>query len=209
MIIKYIKYIQEEWDMIMSAPLTFIVILILACAVAYIAARWRYGKIIEVSKERNNLLKERYEAKSTQLEEIIENVKSKKFVQTEKGNAQNESIKAGLSFEIDRILKKLQDFWGKYQKVNKHMREYGRVVRSLIPLTTIPAQFKHAFPELHQEVLKDTLLIDVKAFYYKIEDVELMYKELHNQPKQDFEMTFQWESLVSEVIDRGNPLKTT
>lgn len=195
--------------MIMSAPLSFIVILILACTVAYIATKWRYAKIIEVSKERNNLLKERYEAKSTQLEEIIESIKSKKFVQTEKGNAQNESIKAELSFEIDRILKKLQHFWGKYQKVSKHMREYGRVVKSLMPLTTTPAQFKHTFPELHQEVLKDTLLIDVKAFYYKIEDVELMYKELRNQPKQDFEMTFQWESLVSDVLGQGNPLKAT
>ena len=207
MVIQGIKYIQKEWNIIMATPLTFIVILIMACIIAYTISRWRYGKVVEISRERNNLLKERYAAKSAQLEEIIGNIKSKEIIQSVKSNAQNKLIKTELSFEIDRILKKLQDFWGKYQKISKHMRKYGRIVKSLIPLTTIPAQFKHVFPELHQEVLKATLLIDVKAFYYKIEDIEFMYKELHNQSKQDFELTSQWKELVAEVLERGNPLK--
>lgn len=207
MIIKYIKHVQKEWDIIMSTPFTFIIILIVACIIAYAVSRWRYGKVVEISRERNNLLKERYEAKSAQLEKTIKDFKSKKPVQPESNNTQNESIKAGLSFKINRILEKLQDFWGKYQKNSKDSQKYGGAIISKNPFTTTPAQFKHIFPELHQEVLKDTRLIEVREFYYKIKDIEFVYKELRNQPKQDFELTFQWEALISEVLECGNPLK--
>lgn len=207
--IEYFEYIQKEWSVIMSAPFTFIVMFLLACIVAYIATKWRYGKIVEVLKEKNSFLKERFAAKSVQLEEIVEDFKSKKSVQAENNNAQNESIKTGLSFEIDQTLKKLQNFWGKYQKNSNDSQKYGGAVISKKPFTTIPAQFKHTFPELHQEVLKDARLIEVREFYYKIEDIEFIYKELRNKSEQDFELRFQWEELVTEVLERGNPLKNT
>lgn len=207
MVMQGIKYIQKEWDIIMSTPFTFIVMLIIACIVAYTASKWRYGKIVEISKAKYDFLKVRHKAKSAQLEEIIKDFKFKKPVQPEDNDAQNESIKTGLSFEIDRILKKLQDFWEKYQKISKDSQKYGGAIISKNPFTTTPAQFKHIFPELHQEVLKDTRLIEVREFYYKIKDIELVYKELRNQPKQDFELTFQWEALVAETIEQGNPLK--
>ena len=201
-----IEYIGKEWNVIMSAPFTFITLFILACIVAYLAAKWRYGEIVEVLKEKNAFLKERYDAKDAQLGKTIKDFKSKESVKGKNNNTQDESIRVGLSFEIDRILKKLQDFWKEYQKNSKDSWKYGGVVTSTNPFTTTSVQFKYTFPELHQEVLKDARLIEVREFYYKIEDIELIYKELRNQPKIDFDLTEQLESLVTEVLEQGNPL---
>ena len=205
---KLLNYIEKEWDVIMATPFTFIIIFILACTVAYIAAKWRYGKVIELKEERYNFLKERYDARDAQLEKTIKDFKSKGSVQAEDSNTQDESIRVGLSFEIDQIFKKLQIFWEEYQINSKDSWKYGGVVTNTNPLTTSPVQFKSTFPELHQEVLKDARLIEVREFYYKIEDLELIYKELRSQPKKDFELTEQFETLIAEILEHGNPLKT-
>ena len=116
-------------------------------------------------------------------------------------------IKNNSSFEIDRILKELQNFWGKYQKISKDKNKHMEVVISTNPFTTTSVQFKYIFPKLHQGVLKNIRLKKIKDFHRKIEDTEFIYKELRSKPKQDFEQRFQWEALVTEVIEQGNPLK--
>ncbi len=200
---QYLKYIKNEWDVIVATPFTFIGLFILACIVVYVVAKWRYGKIVEVSKERYNLLKERYDAKSSQLEETINKIKSKELqTKNTKNNTNKESL------EIDRIIKKIQALWQKYQKNSKSMWKYGGVVISTKPFTTTPVQFKCVFPKLHQEALKDSESIKVKEFYYKTEDIELIYKELRSHGAKDFELVQQWESLVAELLKQGNPLRS-
>lgn len=116
-------------------------------------------------------------------------------------------IENNSSFEIDRILKVLQNFWGKYQKISEDKNKHMEIVISKKPFTTTSIQFKYIFPKLHQGALKSIRLRKAKDFHRKIEDIELIYKELRSKPKQDFEQRFQWEALILEVLERGNPLK--
>lgn len=124
------------------------------------------------------------------------------------------SVKASIGnsgeelLEIDRILKKLQDFWQEYQKNSGSSWKHGGVVIKTNPFTTALVQFKCVFPKLHQEILKDSEPIKVRELYYKIEDIELIYEELRSNRAKDFKIVKQWEALVSDVLKEGNPLKT-
>lgn len=126
----------------------------------------------------------------------------RRSVRTSIGNSSEELL------EIDRILKKLQDFWQEYQKNSGRSWKHGGIVIETNPFTTALVQFKCVFPKLHQEVLKDSEPIKVREFYYKIEDIELVYEELRSNRAKDFKIVKQWESLVSDVLKQGNPLKT-
>ena len=128
------------------------------------------------------------------------------------------SIKDKLCFEIQNILETLDGFFKKYKNNLKDSWKYDGIVTSTNPPKTVPAQFKHPPPELRQKFLKNYFpfhmlskkeAIEVIDFCNKIEGIVLLYKQLQATGPQDFELTEQWEILVSEVIEKGNPLKTT
>jgi hypothetical protein len=60
-----IEYIQREWATVSGAPLTFLLVLIVAAGAAYAASSWRHAGIIE-------LLRERLAAKDERLDEYRE-----------------------------------------------------------------------------------------------------------------------------------------
>ena len=107
----------------------------------------------------------------------------RRSVKTSIGNSSEELL------EIDRILKKLQDFWQVYQKNSGRSWKHGGVVIKTNPFTTTLVQFKCVFPKLDQEVLKDSEPVKVREFYYKIEDIELIYEDIAVQDSLYFQVS--------------------
>jgi len=52
-------HINEEMDLIKNAPILSSVIFIVAISIAYIMAKWRYGKAIDILKLHCDFLKEK------------------------------------------------------------------------------------------------------------------------------------------------------
>jgi len=137
-------------------------------------------------------------------------------VESRKTRESRKSIKDKLCFEIQNILETLDGFLKKYEDNIKDAWKYDGIVTSTNPPETVPAQFKHPPPELRQKFLKSYFpfhilskkeAIEVAEFCNKIKDIVLLYEQLRTTGPQDFELTEQWETLVSEVIEKGNPLK--
>lgn len=69
---EFVQLIQNEWVTISSAPVTFVLLLIIAFGVAFFVTNWRYEGIVDSLKERIESFKERLEAKDDQLMEYRE-----------------------------------------------------------------------------------------------------------------------------------------
>ncbi len=68
----FVQFIQDEWAAISSAPVTFILLLIIGFGAAFYVVNWRYEGIVESLKERIESFKDRLEAKDDQLTEYRE-----------------------------------------------------------------------------------------------------------------------------------------
>jgi hypothetical protein len=62
-------YLEKEWTTLKSAPLVFLIALLLVFLVAYLAAKWRYDGLVENLRERLELSKDRIQNKDDQLNE--------------------------------------------------------------------------------------------------------------------------------------------
>lgn len=69
---KIIGFIKNEWSTISSAPFTFIILLVLAFSLAYLASSWRHQGIIDLLREQLSIHKEWLEAKNDQIAEYRE-----------------------------------------------------------------------------------------------------------------------------------------
>src|SRR6266542_373589 len=67
-----LKTLQSERSTLVTAPWAFLILMAVAFALAFAAAKWRYSAIVEQLRERLESIKDRLEAKDDQLDEYRE-----------------------------------------------------------------------------------------------------------------------------------------
>lgn len=97
-------HINEEMELIKNAPILFCVAFLIVFFVAYKAAEWRYGQIIDVLKVQLSLLKGKLDAMSTEepKQQAIFPLSSKKTENTKNVSHSRKS-------EIERLLLMLKE----------------------------------------------------------------------------------------------------
>ena len=136
--------------------------------------------------------------------------------------ARKEAI-AEFSSAIDNILNSLYKVWSKYQKATKDISQQKRIVVGANAFHTIPAEFRPMLPgEWHWKITKlypipsafvkkektqiDKFcgnIIKMISLYGQIQDLGGSSHDAERLP----ELRQQWETIVIEVIEQGNPLK--
>lgn len=144
---------------------------------------------------------------------------------------QNRAIKNDVALEIDQNLQLLRDFWDTFQRfqmapsaITQALYNVARIVVDPTIMKTIPREFRVDLSRWHHEILeKQTSLVslsekeakNVRQFHYKLDTITSMYEELRSLGKSNddamrrSELRDQWENIITEVLQQGNPIKTT
>ena len=145
------------------------------------------------------------------INDFLKNKKARKEVMSEFSSA------------IDEILNSLYEVWNKYQKTTKDIYQQKRVVVEANAFHTIPAEFRHILPGDWR--WKITKLYPIPSAFVKKEKTQIdkfcgniikiisLYNQIRDLGSGSHDAAFlpairtQWESLISEVLEQGNPLK--
>lgn len=109
-----LKMVKDEWAVVSTTPLTFLILAALMFATAYFFARWRYTAIIDQVNASKDALTERLHLRSEQTEAFRE--KASKF-----DNMLTEVVDSGADELKDRTLKLVADireFIGRFQRLD-------------------------------------------------------------------------------------------
>lgn len=124
---------------------------------------------------------------------------------------------------IEGILISLREVWGKYQEATKDPLQQKRVVKTVSSLHTVPVEFMLALPaDWRWKVSK---LYPIPSIFSKGERIQIdefccniigiisLYNQIQDLGDGTYDVDAlpnfrsQWETQVSEVIEKGNPLK--
>ena len=140
----------------------------------------------------------------------------------------NQQLIAQLSSEINENIRILQVFGRDYHRIKKGFNrpeDFSEIARAeLIRSKVFPAEFRLSLPNWYQVVaeqhspfslLPKKVATQVEQFHLNLNSITKIYdqikdivKEQHNT-NQLLKLRTQWETLVSDVLERGNPLKAT
>jgi len=65
---KVFEYLSNNWDVVIEAPLAFILFIIISLGITYTINRWRFSVLLEHCNSKADILKERLDAKTEKLE---------------------------------------------------------------------------------------------------------------------------------------------
>lgn len=127
------------------------------------------------------------------------------------------------STAIDETLNSLHDVWNKYQKVIKDSHQQQGVIVDIKNKHIIPAEFRPMLPDDWQwnvtklypipSVLLKNERTQIDKFCCSIIKIISLYKRIQDLGSGSYDANYlpelrtQWKSLVTEVLERGNPLK--
>lgn len=139
---------------------------------------------------------------------------------------QNRPLIAQLSSEIDENIKQLQVFWRDYQRAKtgfNRSEDFSEIARIEMEHSEVfPIEFRLNLPNWYQvvseqhslfSILSKKMAAQVEQFHLNLNSITKTYDQIKNivkkqgSPNQLPELRTQWKELVSNVLERGNPLK--
>jgi len=129
------------------------------------------------------------------------------------------------SATMDEILNSLHKVWNKYQKMVKGDHQQRRVVEDINPLHTVPIEFRPMLPDDWRWNV--TKLYPIPSIFSKDERSQIdkfccslikivsLYERIQNLGGSSYDanhllpvLKAQWNELVPNTLERGNPLNT-
>jgi hypothetical protein len=121
---------------------------------------------------------------------------------------------------IEEILNSLRRVWHEYKETTKDIHQ-KRVVMSTNTLHTIPAEFRPMLPNWHwqmtelkpiSDVFSEKETSQINQFCNDIDNIVFLYNQIRDLGGGSYdstklpELTKKWETLVTKVLEQGNPL---
>jgi len=119
---KIIEFIKNEWSTISSAPFTFLILLVLAFSLAYLASSWRHQGIIDLLREQLSVHKDRIEIKDDQIAEYRERLHLVPSDTTEFTKLTNKELKE----KALNLLQNLRSFLSERERKQREILFSGR-----------------------------------------------------------------------------------
>jgi len=156
-------------------------------------------------------------------------IKTKKILKTFTNKYltnRNQHIIAQLSSEINENIRHLQVFWRDYQRAktgSNRPGDFSEIARAELKRSEVlPVEFRLNLPNWYQVVaeqhslfslLSKKVATQVEQFHLNLNSITKIYDQIKDIVKEQYntnqllKLRTQWESLVSDVLERGNPLK--
>ena len=148
------------------------------------------------------------------------------FIMRLRPKKQNRPIIAQLSSEVDENIRHLRVFWRDYQRAkngSNRPEDFSEIARAEIKRSQIfPIEFRLSLPNWYQviaeqdslfSILPKKMAMRVEQFHLNLNNITKTYDQIKDIVKKQYnsnqllKLRTQWEVLVLEVLERGNPLK--
>ena len=148
------------------------------------------------------------------------------FIMRLRTKKQNQPIIAQLSSEIEENIKQLQTFWRDYHRAKtgfNRPEDFSEIARAEIKRSHIfPIEFRLSLPNWYQaiteqhslfSILPQKVATQVERFHLNLNSIAKNYNQIKaivkepRNPNQLLGLRTNWETIVSNVLEQGNPLK--